>query len=186
MTARVRAARPADVPALVQLVRDLAAYEREPDAVRLTELVLHQRLFGASPAVFAHVAVRDSGDGDGDGGDGHVVGMAVWFLTFSTWTGTHGVWLEDLYVRPEARGAGLGKALLATLAAVCVERGFARLEWSVLDWNTPAVGFYRSVGAVGMEEWTTQRLHGDALIAFAAGAPIGRTDGAEPAAGRSE
>ena len=153
----VRRAAPADVGAVVGLVRELAAYEREPDAVRLTEDVLRERLFGPEPAVFAHVAERD----------GEVVGTAVWFLTFSTWTGTHGVWLEDLYVRPEARGGGLGRALLAALAAVCAERGYARLEWTVLDWNAPALGFYRALGAVGMEEWTTQRLTGPALAALA-------------------
>lgn len=156
----VREARPDDVPALVRLVRELAAYEREPDAVRLTEPVLAQRLFGPHPAVFAHVAERG----------GEVVGTAVWFLTFSTWTGTHGIWLEDLYVRPEARGSGLGRRLLATLAGLCVRRGYARLEWTVLDWNAPALGFYRALGAVGMEEWTTQRLTGPALVDLAAAA----------------
>jgi GNAT superfamily N-acetyltransferase len=154
----VREARPDDVGALVALVRELAAYEREPDAVRLTEPVLAARLFGPDPAVFAHVAER--------GGD--VVGMAVWFLTFSTWTGTHGIWLEDLYVRPEARGSGLGRRLLATLADLCVHRGYARLEWTVLDWNSPARGFYQALGAVGMEQWTTQRLAGSALADLAA------------------
>ena len=158
MSGAVRRARPEDVGAIVGLVRELAAYEREPDAVRLTDAVLAARLFGPDPAVFAHVAVLD----------GEVVGTAVWFLTFSTWTGTHGVWLEDLYVRPEARGSGLGRRLLASLAEVCVERGYARLEWTVLDWNAPALGFYRALGAVGMEEWTTQRLQGQALAALAA------------------
>jgi GNAT superfamily N-acetyltransferase len=153
----VRAAHPDDVPALVRLVRDLAAYEREPDAVRLTEDVLAERLFGPEPAVFAHVAEAD----------GRVVGMAVWFLTFSTWTGTHGIWLEDLFVEPEARGSGLGRRLLAALAAIAVERGYARLEWTGLDWNAPALGFYRALGAVGMEDWTTQRLQGSALAALA-------------------
>lgn len=163
----VRPARPGDVTAVVALVRELAAYEREPDAVQLTEQVLTERLFGPDPAVFAHVAERD----------GEVVGTAIWFLTFSTWTGTHGIWLEDLYVRPDARGSGLGRRLLATLAGECVRRGYARLEWTVLDWNTPALGFYRALGAVGMQEWTTQRLTGAALAALAT---AGSRPGAPP------
>jgi len=92
-----------------------------------------------------------------------VVGMALWFLNFSTWEGVHGVYLEDLYVTPAARGSGAGRALLASLAQVCIERGYARLELSVLDWNSPAIGFYRRLGAVGMDEWTVQRIDGQAL-----------------------
>jgi GNAT superfamily N-acetyltransferase len=160
----VRPARQGDVPALVGMVRELAAYEREPDAVQLTESVLAERLFGPAPAVFAEVAELD----------GEVVGMAVWFLSFSTWTGTHGVWLEDLYVQPRARGRGLGRALLAELAAVCAARGLARLEWTVLDWNDPALGFYRSLGAVPMAEWTTHRLSADSLARLAADAAPSR------------
>lgn len=146
-----------DVEAVVGLVHELAEYEREPQACRLTAAQLAAALFGPSPAVFGHVAERD----------GAIVGIALWFLSFSTWEGVHGVWLEDLYVTPACRGLGLGRALLTELAAVCVTRGYARLEWSVLDWNTPAVGFYRALGAVGMEEWTTQRVTGNALAALA-------------------
>ncbi|MDF0530628.1 GNAT family N-acetyltransferase [Tsukamurella sp. 8F] len=160
----IRAAAEADVPEMLAMIRELAEYEREPDAAQATAEQLRAALFGEHPAVFAHVAVDEGGD---------VVGMALWFRSFSTWTGTHGVYLEDLYVRPHARAAGHGKALLATLAAVCVENGYSRCEWSVLDWNSPAIGFYRSIGAVGMDEWTAQRLTGDALAALAGQAPNG-------------
>ena len=155
----VRPIRPDDVPAVVGLVRELADYERALHEVRLTEEQLTERLFGDSPALFGHVAVVD----------GEVVGMALWFLNFSTWRGTHGIYLEDLYVSPAHRGTGLGKELLRTLAALCVERGYSRLEWSVLDWNAPSIEFYKAHGAVPMDEWTVFRLTDDALTAFAGG-----------------
>jgi GNAT superfamily N-acetyltransferase len=160
----VRPVRPDDVPALVGLVRELAEYEKALDEVRLTEEQLHDCLFGDAPALFGHVAVID----DDGGAPGRVVGLALWFLNFSTWRGTHGVYLEDLYVRPEHRGSGLGRELLRTLAEVCVQRGYSRLEWSVLDWNTPSIEFYRAAGAVPMDEWTVFRLTDDALARFAA------------------
>jgi GNAT superfamily N-acetyltransferase len=153
----VRPVRPGDVPALVGLVRELAEYERALDEVRLTEQQLTASLFGEAPALFGHVAEVD----------GEVVGLALWFLNFSTWRGTHGIYLEDLYVRPGHRGAGLGRELLRTLAAVCAERGYSRLEWSVLDWNTPSIEFYKAAGAVPMDEWTVFRLTDDALRDFA-------------------
>ena len=153
----VRPIRPDDVPAVVGLVRELAEYEQAAHEVRLTEAQLHASLFGAAPALFGHVAEVD----------GVVVGTALWFLNFSTWRGTHGIYLEDLYVQPAHRGAGLGKELLRTLAEVCVERGYSRLEWSVLDWNTPSIDFYKAAGAVPMDEWTVFRLTDDALAAFA-------------------
>jgi GNAT superfamily N-acetyltransferase len=153
----VRPVRPGDVPALVGLVRELAEYERALDEVRLTEQQLTASLFGEAPALFGHVAEVD----------GEVVGLALWFLNFSTWRGTHGIYLEDLYVRPEHRGSGLGRELLRTLAAVCAERGWSRLEWSVLDWNTPSIEFYKAAGAVPMDEWTVFRLTDDALRDFA-------------------
>jgi GNAT superfamily N-acetyltransferase len=159
----VRPVRPDDVPALVGLVRELADYEKALHEVRLTEEQLSACLFGEAPALFGHVAVVD----DDGVAPGEVVGLALWFLNFSTWRGTHGVYLEDLYVRPEHRGAGLGRELLRTLAAVCVERGYSRLEWSVLDWNTPSIEFYEAAGAVPMDEWTVFRLTDDALEAFA-------------------
>ena len=149
----IRDVAPADVPAVVALVRELAEYERELESCHLTEEQLAAALFGPSPALFGHVADLD----------GEVVGCALWFLNFSTWRGVHGIYLEDLYVRPEHRGAGLGRAMLARLAAVCRERSYARLEWSVLDWNEPSIAFYRGIGAVAMDEWTTFRLDDAAL-----------------------
>ncbi len=153
----VRPIRPDDVPAVVGLVHELADYERALHEVRLTEEQLTERLFGDSPALFGHVAVVD----------GEVVGMALWFLNFSTWRGTHGIYLEDLYVSPGHRGTGLGKELLRTLAALCVERDYSRLEWSVLDWNTPSIDFYKAAGAFPMDDWTVFRLTDDALTDFA-------------------
>ncbi|NNH05428.1 GNAT family N-acetyltransferase [Microbacterium ulmi] len=154
----LRDARPGDEPGILACIQALAVYEREPDAVQNTIEALEATLFGPAPQAFAHVVERD----------GQVVGIAIWFLTYSTWTGRHGVWLEDLFVDEGQRCLGYGKALIASLAAVCVERGYSRLEWSVLDWNAPAIGFYRSIGAVPMSEWTTQRLVGDELAALAA------------------
>ena len=145
---RIRRARPDDVPAIVELVYSLAEYERARHECHLTADQLHTALFGATPAVFCHVAEHE----------GEVVGCAIWFLSFSTWRGVHGIYLEDLYVRPTARGAGHGKALLTELARICVERGYERLEWSVLNWNTPAIGFYESLGARPQDEWTVYRL----------------------------
>ena len=152
----IRPIEPADVAAVLDLVIELARYEREPDAVEMTADDLGLALFGPDPKLFGHVAV------DRTGGGTPIVGVALWFLNFSTWRGTHGIYLEDLIVHPEARRRGIGAALLATLAQVCAERGYARLEWSVLDWNTPSIDFYRSLGAVGMDEWTTFRLADDA------------------------
>ncbi len=153
----IRPAVPADVPAIHQMMLDLAEYERGLAEVNATASDLRQALFGPSPALFAHVAEED----------GQAVGFAVWFLNYSTWAGRHGIYLEDLYVKPGRRGAGHGRALLAELARICVERGYARLEWWVLDWNTPARGFYESLGAVPMDEWTVHRLTGPALRALA-------------------
>jgi GNAT superfamily N-acetyltransferase len=153
----VRPIRPDDVPAAVGLVRELAEYEKAAHEVRLTEEQLTAALFGPAPQLFGHVAVAG----------GEVVGVALWFLNFSTWRGTHGIYLEDLYVQPRHRGAGLGRELLRTLAGVCVEHGYSRLEWSVLDWNTPSIEFYKAAGAVPMDEWTVFRLTDDALRDFA-------------------
>jgi GNAT superfamily N-acetyltransferase len=159
----VRPVRPDDVPAVVALVKELADYEKALHEVRLTEEQLTGVLFGESPALFGHVAMADDGVHPGE-----VVGIALWFLNFSTWRGTHGIYLEDLYVQPQHRGSGLGRELLRTLAAVCVERGYSRLEWSVLDWNTSSIEFYKAAGAVPMDEWTVFRLTGEALTTFAA------------------
>ena len=159
----VRPIRPEDVPAVVGLVRELAEYEKALHEVRLTEQQLHDRLFGEDAALFGHVAVAD----DGPAPD-RVVGMALWFLNFSTWRGTHGIYLEDLFVQPAHRGSGLGRELLRTLAELCVQRGYSRLEWWVLDWNTPSIEFYEAAGAVAMDGWTVFRLTDDALTGFAA------------------
>ena len=153
MTATLREARPGDEPGILACITALAVYEKEPDAVDNTVEALTATLFGPDPRAFAHVVERD----------GQIVGIAVWFITYSTWTGRHGIWLEDLFVLDSERGRGYGKALMRALAAVCVERGYSRFEWTVLDWNEPAIGFYRSLGVTPMSEWTTQRLTGDAL-----------------------
>jgi len=144
----VRPARASDVVRIHQLVVDLATYERAADQVLATPEQLRAALFGASPAVHALVAEAD----------GAVVGFALWFLNFSTWQGVHGIYLEDLYVQPEQRGSGLGKALLTALAEIAVSRGYARVEWWVLDWNQPSIDFYRRLGAIPMDDWTVWRL----------------------------
>ncbi|MVU81080.1 GNAT family N-acetyltransferase [Nocardia sp. ET3-3] len=149
----IRRATPADIPALVDLVYDLAEYEKLREECVVTAEQLEQALFGPKPAVYAHVAENDQG----------IVGCAIWFLNYSTWKGVHGIFLEDLYVKPEARGHGLGRDLLAALARECVEQGYARFEWSVLTWNTPSIDFYESIGAVNQHEWTGYRLAGSAL-----------------------
>lgn len=159
----VRAATPEDVPDLIRLVRELAVYEKEPEAAQATPEDFAASLFPEErpPVAYAHVAEVD----------GAVVGMAIWFLSFSTWNGKPGIWLEDLFVSQEHRGSGLGKALLAALGAVCVERGYQRLEWWVLNWNEPSIGFYRSLGAVAQDEWTTFRMDGEALVALGSQGP---------------
>lgn len=154
----LRAARPGDEPGILTTIRALAVYEREPDAVENTEEMLTATLFGEQPRAFAHVVERD----------GAIVGIALWFVTYSTWTGTHGIWLEDLFVDEAQRGRGYGRALMSALAAECVERGYRRFEWTVLDWNEPSIGFYRSIGAEPLTEWTTQRLTGARLEQLAA------------------
>ena len=155
----IRPAILADVPAILGFVRELAAFEREPDGVEATEPMLAAALFGERPAAEAVIAEAD----------GVAAGFALFFHNFSTWTGRRGLYLEDLYVTPAARGRGVGKALLRHLAQVATTRGCARFEWSVLDWNADAIAFYRSVGAVGMEDWTVQRLSGEALVQLAEG-----------------
>ncbi|WP_032766389.1 GNAT family N-acetyltransferase [Streptomyces sp. CNS654] len=163
----IRIATPDDIPVLHALVRELAAYEKALDEVVASEEQLAEALFGDRPAAYAHVATADDGNGDGDGGE--VIGFALWFLNFSTWRGVHGIYLEDLYVRPERRGGGHGKALLTELARICVERGYERLEWSVLDWNAPSIAFYESLGARPQDEWTVYRLTDGALASLGGG-----------------
>ncbi|MFI6704538.1 GNAT family N-acetyltransferase [Streptomyces sp. NPDC050509] len=161
----IRTATPADVPVIHAMVRELAEYEKALHEVRATEEQLHEALFGERPAAFAHLAETE---------DGEPVGFALWFLHFSTWRGVHGIYLEDLYVRPDRRGGGHGKALLGELARICVERGYERLEWSVLDWNEPSIAFYRSLGALPQDEWTVFRLTDGALDALGRGDSAGR------------
>ncbi|AJP03112.1 GCN5 family acetyltransferase [Streptomyces cyaneogriseus subsp. noncyanogenus] len=155
----IRTATPADVPVLHTLIRELAEYEKALSEARATPDQLHEALFGPHPAAYAHIAQDDT--------TGTPVGFALWFLNFSTWRGVHGIYLEDLYVRPEARGGGHGKALLTELARICVQRGYGRLEWSVLNWNTPSIAFYESLGARPQEEWTVYRLTDEALTNLA-------------------
>jgi GNAT superfamily N-acetyltransferase len=150
---RVRRATPADLPAMRTLIEGLAEYERMPDQCDVTQEQLETAFFGPAPAVFCHVAEHE----------GEVVGCAIWFLTFSTWRGVHGIYLEDLFIQPTARGTGLGKALMAALAQECVTNNYERLEWSVLNWNTPTIDFYKSLGAQPQAEWTIYRLTDDPL-----------------------
>jgi GNAT superfamily N-acetyltransferase len=151
--AGVRPARPSDVRRIHELIVELATYERAAEEVRSTPPQLHEALFGPQPAAYALVAEVDD----------TVVGFALYFRNFSTWEGVHGIYLEDLYVAPEQRGSGLGKALLTALAAIAVDLGYARVEWAVLNWNHPSIDFYRSLGAVPLDEWTVYRLAGQAL-----------------------
>ncbi|MER7843805.1 GNAT family N-acetyltransferase [Kitasatospora sp. NPDC096077] len=153
----IRTAVVTDVPLVLAMIRELAEYEKAPQEAVATEEQLREALFGADPAVFGLIAEDDA--------TGEPVGFALWFRNFSTWRGTHGIYLEDLYVRPAARGGGHGKALLLELARIAVERGYARVEWSVLDWNQPSIDFYKSLGAVPMNGWTVYRLTDEALAA---------------------
>ncbi len=150
----IRPAQETDLDTIIELIHALADYEREPDAVELERETLRRHLFGPRPYAEVLIAETDAGES---------AGFALFFHNFSTWKGKPGIWLEDLFVRPELRGHGYGRALLASLAALAVERDCGRLEWSVLDWNEPSIGFYRSLGALAMDEWTTYRLTGDAL-----------------------
>jgi len=155
---RIRAATPDDVPAVLRMIRDLATYEREPDAVHTTEEQLHAALFGPDAVASALLALGD---------DGSPVGFAVWYRSFSTWEGVPGIYLEDLFVSETARGSGLGRALLAALARIVEHRGFRRLEWAVLRWNTPSIEFYDAIGGRPLDDWLTYRLDGEALVAIA-------------------
>lgn len=157
MTLSIRSAHAADLPLIAQFIRDLADYEKLAHEVRFDEAKLGEKLFGTRP--YAEVVIGEI--------DGAAQGFALFFHNFSTFEGRPGIYLEDLFVRPEARGSGLGKALLAHLAKLCGDRDCARLEWSVLDWNAPAIGFYKGLGAKMMDEWTVMRVDGDALAALA-------------------
>lgn len=149
----VRPAHDGDTPAILELIRGLAEYEKALDEVVATEEALKGSLFCENPQVFCHVATQGE----------TIVGIAIWHLNYSTWLGKHGMYLEDLYVRPEMRGQGHGMALLKELARICIERDYERLQWWVLDWNKPSIEFYKSIGAVPMDEWTVFRVSGEPL-----------------------
>lgn len=150
---RIRPARQEEVGIVLQLIHDLAVYEKAPNEVEATEKELLETIFSNDPKVFCDLVEVD----------GEIAGMAIWFLNYSTWQGKYGIYLEDLFIKPEFRGRGYGKALLKHLAKVCDEKGYGRFQWWVLDWNSPAIEFYRSLGAVAMDEWTVYRVSGQAL-----------------------
>jgi GNAT superfamily N-acetyltransferase len=161
MSLAIHRARKEQAELVLSLIRELAEYEKLSHEVEATEAMIDAALFGEEPRLFCEIAEWG----------GEAVGFAVWFVNFSTFSGRHGIYLEDLFVRPAHRGKGIGKALLAYLAKLCVQRGWSRLQWSVLDWNTPSITFYKSLGAEMMDEWTVCRINGAALTALAKAAP---------------
>ena len=154
---QIRLAIPTDVEDIHRLIYELAVYEKAPDEMVATIDQINGSLFSDKPVAFCHVAEVD----------GKIVGIALWFLNYSTWLGKAGIYLEDLFVQPEYRGHGIGKGFMKTLAQLCIERGYERFQWWVLDWNEPSIEFYKSLGAVPMDEWTVFRLSGGALKKFA-------------------
>ena len=150
---KIRSARPDEAPIILNLIKELAEFERAPHEVEANEADLVATIFAPDPKVFCDVVEVD----------GEIAGIAIWFLNYSTWQGKHGIYLEDLYIRPEFRGQGFGKALLQHLAAICNERGYGRFQWWVLDWNTNAIEFYKGLGAEAMDEWTVYRVSGKRL-----------------------
>ena len=153
MQLKIRDAVQADLPKILQFIKDLAEYEKAPNEVVLSISDLERSLFGTNPQVYCLIAELEN----------EVTGFAVWHLNYSTWLGKHGIYLEDLYVDPKYRGQGHGKALLRKLAQICVERGYKRLQWWVLDWNQSAIDFYKSIGAEPMDQWTVFRVSGSSL-----------------------
>ena len=156
---KIRPARPSEAALIQELIYELAVFEKAPESAQATVEQISGTFFADHPAVFCDL-IEDEHQ--------TVVGLAIWFLNYSTWTGTHGIYLEDLYIRPEARGKGYGKAVLAHLASICLERGYHRLQWWVLDWNEKAIDFYKGLGATFMDEWTVMRVDGAALSALSA------------------
>ncbi len=159
---KIRNADPGDIQVILDLIRDLAIYEKEEDQAEATAAQLEAALFSSHPTAHCELV---------EGDDGAIAGFALWFKNYSTWTGTPGIYLEDLFVRPEFRGLGYGKALLVHLAKKCVENGWHRFQWWVLDWNEPSIEFYKSLGAVPMDEWTVFRVSGEALHRLANSQP---------------
>jgi len=156
---KIRPAVPSEAALIQELIYELAVFEKAPESAQATVEQISGAFFAEHPAVFCDL-IEDEHQ--------TVVGLAIWFLNYSTWTGTHGIYLEDLYIRPEARGKGYGKAVLAHLASICLERGYHRLQWWVLDWNEKAIDFYKGLGATLMDEWTVMRVDGEALTALSA------------------
>ena len=157
MSFQIRDATPLDIDQIYDYIHALAEYEKAPDEAVLSKSDLSQSLFGQNPQVYCLLSVQDE----------QVSGIAIWHLNYSTWLGKHGIYLEDLFVDPKFRGQGHGKALLVRLAQICVERGYPRFSWWVLDWNKPSIDFYESLGAKAMDEWTVFRVSGDALTKLA-------------------
>jgi GNAT superfamily N-acetyltransferase len=157
MSFQIRDATPSDIDAIYDYIHALAEYEKAPEEAVLSKSDLSQSLFGQSPQVYCLLSVQDE----------QVTGIAIWHLNYSTWLGKHGIYLEDLFIDPKFRGQGHGKALLVRLAQICVERGYPRFSWWVLDWNKPSIDFYESLGAKAMDEWTVFRVSGDALTKLA-------------------
>ena len=150
---KIRPAKIQEVGEVLQLIQDLATYEKAPEQVEASKEGLLNTIFSSDPRVFCDLVEVD----------GQIAGMAIWFLNYSTWQARHGIYLEDLFIKPEYRGRGYGKALLKHLAKICDEKGYGRLQWWVLDWNSPAIEFYKSLGAEAMDEWTVYRTSGKAL-----------------------
>jgi GNAT superfamily N-acetyltransferase len=153
----IRPAKATDIDEILALIYELALYEKAPEEAKATESQIRESFFGDNPMVFCELVEVD----------GDIAGLAIWFLNYSTWQGKHGIYLEDLFIRPQFRGRGFGKALLKHLAQICIDRGYGRFQWWVLDWNEPSIEFYKSFGAVAMDEWTVYRVTGDALIDLA-------------------
>ena len=160
---QIRPATIDDAEEILDLIYELALYEKAPEEAKATKEQIIDSFFGDNPKVFCDLVEVD----------GLIAGLAIWFLNYSTWQGKHGIYLEDLFVRPEYRGRGYGKALLQHLAAICEERGFGRFQWWVLDWNEPSIEFYKSLGAVAMDEWTVYRVSEQALTQLAQSHSVG-------------
>ena len=154
----IRPAKTTDIDEILALIYELALYEKAPEEAKATKSQIMESFFSDNPKVFCEIVEVD----------GEIAGLAIWFLNYSTWQGKHGIYLEDLFVRPQYRGRGFGKSVLKHLAQICVDRGYGRFQWWVLDWNTPSIEFYKALGAVAMDEWTVYRVTGDALTELAA------------------